>query len=127
MYDSTRDLCEDAKIIYVNDYAKYNLFLIPGVDKGSSASGGGDMGGTANTIVKQFQPTAELKLESKGSTDLIFCFAPDAVTACAEGVTVPAGESVTVQAIELGDTANEYLNVTNLSPDQAGSWKVSIL
>jgi len=39
MYDTVRDLCEDAKIIYVNDYAKYNLYLIPGIDKDSSTKG----------------------------------------------------------------------------------------
>ncbi len=126
MYDSVRDLCEDAKIIYVHDYAKYNLFLIPGVDTGSSVSGDVDAGGTANAMVKEFQPTDELKVESTGSTDLMFCFAPDAVTACAEGVVVIAGESVTVQASELGDTANQYLNVTNLDAGQEGSWKVTL-
>ena len=126
MYDSVRDLCDDAKIIYVHDFAKYNLFLIPGVDKGSSVSGDVDAGGTANTMVKEFQPTDTLKVESTGSTDLMFCTAPDAVTACATGVTVPAGESVTVQASELGSTANQYLNVTNLDAGQAGSWKVTL-
>lgn len=29
-YDTARDLCEDAKIIYVNNFAKYQQYLIPG-------------------------------------------------------------------------------------------------
>ena len=74
MYDTIRDLCDDAKIIYVHDYAKYNLFLIPGVDKGSSVKGGVDAGGTVNAIVKEFQPTDQLSLGNTGSTDLKFCF-----------------------------------------------------
>lgn len=127
-YDAVRDLCDDAKIIYVNDYAKYNLYLIPGVDTGSSTSGPVDAGATAHVMKKSFQPTDELKLESTGDTQLKFCVAPDEVTACTGGVTVNASESVTVTVSELGDPlTNEFLNVTNLDTENAGSWKVTIV
>ena len=127
-YDAVRDLCEDAKILYVNDYAKYNLYLIPGIDTGSSTSGPVGEGATAHVMRKTFKPTDQLKLESTGDTQLMFCVAPDEVTACVSGVTVNAGESVTVEVSELGDPAtNEFLNVTNLDADQAGSWKVTMV
>ena len=127
-YYAVRDLCEDAKIIYVNDYAKFNLYLIPGIDTGSSMSGPVGEGGTAHVMRRSFQPTDELKLESTGVTQLKFCVAPDEVTACVSGVTVNAGESVTVAVSELGDPAtNEFLNVTNLDAGQSGSWKVTMV
>lgn len=127
-YDAIRDLCDDAKIIYVNDYAKFKLYLIPGIDTGSSMKGPIGEGATAHIMRRSFQPTDELKLESTGDTQLMFCLAPDEVTACSGGVTVNAGESVTVTVKELGDpTKSEFLNVTNLDEGQAGSWKVTIV
>ena len=127
MYDTVRDLCEDAKIIYVRDYAKYNLYLIPGIDRGSSMKGPVGKGATAHVMKRSFQPTDELKLASTGTTDLMFCITTDEATACASGVQVNAGTSSTVSASALGDPSNMYLNVTNLSPDTEGSYKVTIV
>ena len=60
-------------------------------------------------------------------TDLMFCITTDETTACGSGVQVNAGGSSTVSASDLGDPSNMYLNVTNLSPDTEGSYKVTIV
>jgi len=73
MYDTVRDLCEDAKIIYVNDYAKYNMFLIPGVDKGSYVSGKVNASKTVNVVHKAFHSTVQLKLKNTGKALLKYC------------------------------------------------------
>jgi len=126
-YNSTRDLCEDAKIIYVNNFAKYNQYLIPGIDTGSVVSGDVPAGTTVNIWNRTLQPTDQFKLESLTGGLLKFCLSPDDSTACsAVGVEVPAGGEVTVSASQLGDVANKHLNVTNNSA-QDGSWKVTVM
>lgn len=126
MYDTVRDLCEDAKIIYVNNYAMYNLFLIPGVDKGSSVSGKVNAGKTVNALHQAFHFTVQLKLKNTGEALLRFCLAPSASVTCSEGITVASGTSQSVNASELGDVSNAFLNVTNLDPATEGSYSVAM-
>jgi len=65
--------------------------------------------------------------KSTGTTNLMFCITTDEVTACASGMQVFAGGSTTVSASDLGDPADMYLNVTNLSPDTDVSYRVTIV
>jgi len=43
------------------------------------------------------------------------------------GVEVAPGTSVTKKAIEIGDSGNTFLNVTNLDPDNQGNYSITML
>ena len=80
-----------------------------------------------HTIVEDvFSDDPEIVLSNTGTTDLMFCLAPTAETACTAGITIAPDESQTVNASELGDISYTFLNVTNLSSDIEGEYSVSI-
>ena len=118
-----------SKAIYRDNYAKLNEYELPSHSQAGEEPVEGPVGGglTAHVLSMNFEPDTQLKLESTGTTDLMFCITTDEVTSCPAGVQVNAGESVTVSASDLGDPANMYLNVTNLDPDVEGSYKVTIV
>ena len=127
-YDAVRDLCDDGKIIYATDYAKYQRYLIPGLDTGSVVSGPVAKNTTENIWRRTMQPTDQLKIESLTGGLLKFCLSPDDETACdLVGVEVPAVSEMTITVSELGDTANRYFNVTNKDLDNDGEYKVTVL
>lgn len=126
-YNSTRDLCEDAKIIYVKNFAKYNQYLIPGIDTGSVVSDDVPKGTTVNIWHRTLLPTDQFKIESLTGGLLKFCLSPDDTTACSVGVEVPAGSEVIISASQLGDVANKFLNVTNSDLSNDGKYRVTVL
>lgn len=118
-----------SKAVYRDNYAKLNEYELPRHSEAHETPAEGPVGGglTAHVLSMNFEPDTQLKLESTGTTDLMYCITTDEVTSCPAGVQVNAGESVTVSASDLGDPANMYLNVTNLSPDTEGSYSVTIV
>ncbi|MFC2093968.1 hypothetical protein ACFLSV_08725, partial [Bacteroidota bacterium] len=131
LYDKLINYCSFGQQIWIEtDEAKYNDYIIY-TSSGSLAQpieGTVDAGLTANIMNKTFEPADEIKLENTGTAQLRFCLAPDGVTACASGVEVNGGETTTVTASELGDSAtDEFLNVTNLDASEQGSYKVTEL
>jgi len=81
---------------------------------------------TQSVIEEPFTDDPEIVLSNTGTTDLMFCLAPTAETACTAGITIAPDESQTVNASELGDISYTFLNVTNLSSDTEGEYSVSI-
>lgn len=126
-YIAVRDLCEDAKILYVNDNAKYNRYLLPGEDAGTVISGTVNGGETVNILRRDFEPEDSYSLKNTSSAELLFCLAPEETTGCLTGVTVAAHSTVTVTAAQLGDTGYFYMNVTNKSVASEGSYEVQVL
>ena len=118
-----------SKAVYRNNYAKLNEYELPGNSQAGETPAEGPVGGglTAHVLSMEFEPDTQLKLESTGTTNLMFCITTDETIACGSGVQVNAGGSTTVSASDLGDPADMYLNVTNLSPDTDGSYKVTIV
>lgn len=71
-------------------------------------------GSTVNIAERTFEESDDIVLKNTGDVALVFCLAPSAGDACISGVTLNAGEDITVTASELGNTAaNHFLNVTN--------------
>ena len=56
----------------------------------------------------------------------MFCLSATEGEACADGITVASGTSQSVNASELGDVSNTFLNVTNLDPATEGSYSVAM-
>ena len=131
LYDKLMNYCSFGQQIWVEtDEAKYNDYIIY-TSSGTLAEpieGTVEAEQTVNVMNKLFEATAQLKLENTGTTELMFCLAMDAVTACSAGITVNPGEEITVTVTELGvPETNEFLNVTNLSASEQGSYKVTEL
>ena len=124
-----RKIHRASKVIYKDNYAKLNEYELPRHSQAGEEPVEGPVGGglTEHVLSMNFEPDTQLQLESTGTTDLMFCITTDEVTSCPSGVQVNAGESITVPASDLGDPSNMYLNVTNLSPDTEGSFRVSIV
>ena len=77
---------------------------------------------------KKFEATAQLKIKDTGTTGLMACLTTDAITACSAGITLSPDEEITVTITELGDPETcEFLNITNLSASEQGSYKVTEL
>jgi hypothetical protein len=81
-------------------------------------------GATANILNSGFGDTTQFSLENTGTTNLRFCTAGDATTACTRGVQVNPGQIVIRRANEIGVPGSTFLNVTNLDGVNAGSYKV---
>ena len=103
------------------------MFIIP-VEKGHKDIYTGTVGeNVTHTIVEDvFSDDFEIELTNVGTTDLMFCLSATEGEACTDGITVASGTSQTVNASELGDVSNTFLNVTNLSPDTEGSYSVAM-
>lgn len=71
-------------------------------------------GETVNVTERTFDEDDEIICKNTGDATWTICLAPTAGDACANGITVNAGDEVTVTASELGDTeTNHFLNITN--------------
>ena len=131
LYDKLMDYCSFGQQIWAEtDEAKYNDYIIytSGDTLAQPIEGTVDAEHTVNVINKKFEPTAQLKIEDTGTTGLMVCLTTDALTACSEGITLNPGEEITVTVTELGDPeTNEFLNITNLSASEQGSYKVTEL
>ena len=126
---SIRKIHRATKVIYKDNYAKLNEYELPKNSQANEEPAEGPVGAglTAHVLAMNFEPDTQLLIESTGTTNLMFCITTDEVTACATGVQVNAGTSNTVSASDLGDPSNMYLNVTNLDPATAGSYRVTIV
>ena len=131
LYGKLMNYCSFGQQIWVEtDEAKYNDYVIY-TSEGKLAQpieGNVQPLLTVNVINKKFEPTAQVKIEDTGTTGLMVCLTTDALTACSEGITLTPGEEITVAITELGDPATcEFLNITNLSDTEQGSYKVTEL
>ena len=131
LYNKLMNYCSFGQQIWVEtDEAKYNDYVIytsegklaQPIDRNLQPKQ------TVNVIHKKFEPTAQVKIEDTGATGLMACLITDALTACTEGITLNPGEEITVAVTELGDPETcEFLNITNLSDSEQGSYKVTEL
>ena len=127
LYEKGADICESGQYIYRNEPAKYNMFIIP-AEKGHKDIYTGTVGAnvTHSVIEMPFSDDPEIELTNVGTTDLMFCLSATEGEACTAGITVASGTSQTVNASELGDVSNTFLNVTNLDPATEGSYSVAM-
>ncbi len=131
LYGKLMNYCSFGQQIWIEtDEAKYNDYVIY-TSEGKLAQ---PIEGTlqpeqsVNVINKKFEPTAQVKIEDTGATGLMVCLTTDALTACSEGITLNPGEELTVAVTELGDPETcEFLNITNLSASEQGSYEVTEL
>ena len=81
---------------------------------------------TVNVAERTFNADDEVICKNTRDAPWTICLAPDASTACTGGITVNAGDEVTVTASELGDTeTNHFLNITN-NEEIDGSYSVVV-
>ena len=127
LYEKGSDICESGQYIYRDDPAKYNMFIIP-VEKGHRDIYTGTVAEnvTHSVIEMPFSDDPEIELTNTGTTDLMFCLSATEGEACPSGITVASGTSQTVNASELGDVSNTFMNVTNLDPATEGSYSVAM-
>lgn len=125
-YEAVRDLCEDAKIIYVHDYAMFNKYLLPGIDSGTTLSGTIAGGEVKNILHRAFGLADKLLIKNAGTVALEFCLSPDEISASG-GVRIEPGLEKEVSAADLGDIGYHYLNVKNGDIVTAGKYSVKIL
>ena len=131
LYGKLMNYCSFGQQIWSEtDEAKYNDYIIYTSEGKLSQPVEGTLqpSQTSNVINKKFEATAQVKIEDTGSTGLMACLTTDALTACTEGATINPGEEITVAVTELGDPETcEFLNITNLSDTEQGSYKVTEL
>jgi len=125
-YEAVRDLCEDAKIIFVHDFAMFNKYLLPGIDSGTTLTGTIAGGEIKNILHRAFEADKKLLLKNPGTTDLLFGLSPDEISGT-DVVLVAAGTEKEVFANELGDIGYHYLNVKNKDNVTTGKYSVKIL
>lgn len=125
-YDAVRDLCEDAKIIYVHDFAMYNKYLLPGVDTGSVITMSVLGGETKNILHRAFGDSEKLLIKNLEIAELTFGLSPDEFSPV-DRIVVIANSEKEVPASELGDLGYHYLNVTNKDSVNKGKFSIKIL
>lgn len=125
-YDATRDLCEDAKIIYATDFAMYNKYLLPGIDTGSYIRGFVGKGETKNILNRAFTETSKLLIKNLRTNTLFFGLSPDEVSPV-DTLTLVVGEEREVFVTELGDIGYHHNNVTNKDTLAKGEYSIKIL
>jgi len=125
-YDAVRDLCEDAKIIYVNDYAMYNKYLLPGVDSGSVVTVSLAGGETKNILHRVFGAAVKLLIKNLGTTEIMFGLSPDDVSPVNK-ISIAAGLEKEILASDLGDLGYHFLNATNQDAVTNGKFNLKIL
>lgn len=107
-----RKINSSSKAIYMGNYAKLNQYKLPANSNAAEEPIKGDVpdGVVVNVLEMEFTELTRLKLKNTGAKELMFCLAPDAVTG-EGGLKVPSTAEVTVNALEIGDVANKFLNV----------------
>ena len=125
-YEAVRDLCDDAKIIFVHDYAMYNKYLLPGIDAGTTLSGTIDAATIKNILHRAFAATDKLLIKNLGAAELAIGLSPDEITLTG-GIIFPVGAEKEVFASELGDIGYHYLNIKNNDGVAEGKYSVKIL
>jgi hypothetical protein len=131
LFGKLSNYCSFGQQIWVEtDEAKYNDYIIY-TSEGKLVepiAGTVEAEQTVNVMNKKFEATAQLKIKDTGSTEFMVCITTDALTACSAGITLNPGEEITVTVTELGDPETcEFLNITNLSASEQGSYEVTEL
>jgi len=125
-YDAVRDLCEDAKIIYVRDFAMYNKYLLPGVDTGSVVVSTILPGKSKTVMHRLFTSESKLLIKNLEEADLLFGLAAEE-NASVDRVLLAGNTEKEVLVSDLGDLGYSYLNVTNKDSVKSGKFSVKIL
>jgi len=125
-WEIVQDICRAGKIIYAEDYAKYQQYVLY---EGSSGSNGQTYHGNvppAQTVVvlsEGITPETVFALLNKGQTVLKYCLEDDE-NPCTVGTDVNPGDELTIIANELG--TGTILKVTNLSDTVEGMYEVEV-
>ncbi len=83
--------------------------------------------GATVSITSTIPDDANIVITNTGSVPLVFCAAPDEVTACGiDGLTLNPGEVHEGTGADF-NSAGSHLNVTNSDPTNTGSYNVAIL
>lgn len=112
--------------VRVNDF--FDQSIIRPDEAGSEVFEGNVPSAAANLIAeKEWTPDTKLKLENKGGTNLRFFLTPAADSPLpVTGVELSANEEKEILASELGDTANRFFRVFNMSESDEGKFKAQI-
>lgn len=125
-YDAVRDLCEDAKIIYVHDFAMYNKYLLPGVDTGSVVVSTVLPAKSKTVLHRLFTLESKLLIKNLEEAELFFGLAAEE-DAPVDRILFAANSEKEVLVSELGDLGYSFLNVTNKDSAKSGKFSVKIL
>ena len=146
VWDIMTQIRKAAKVVYMNDWGKWQLFLLPwagGGGAGNGSSGGDDddddeqppmqgaefsgtvdSGTTKQIVIPGLSESSLLLLANIGSVPLTFCGGTMPNVACGlEGVSVPPGDSRSMHLHEIADQAGpspSVLNVSHSTPDESG-------
>ena len=82
---------------------------------------------TKNMVVRTFDAAKKDLLKNLGETELEFGLCFDAVTKVAGGVKLGIRQTLKTEMSEFGNLDNKYFNVTNLSAEHLGEYKVEFL
>jgi len=120
------DVCIAGKIIYIDDYAKQQQYIIrkSSSEAGDTFSGDVDGGVSQEVADEDVTPSTILFLKNTGSTNLLFCMSDDPSVPCSGGIEVAVDQEKSIIATELG--SGNRLVVTNKSADARGSYSVTI-
>lgn len=126
MWEFVQHICRVGKIIFEDDYGKYQQYVMY-----PASSGGSDefkakvpANGTVVILDKHITPSTVFTLKNTGNTDLLFCLG-DLNNPCAAGTQVDAGGSTQITAQDMG--SGTMLKCTNLSTTEEGEYDVKVV
>lgn len=111
-----------AKIIYMNNWGKWQLYLLPWGGEGTppqnpeEITGTVAYGTTVNIPVPDLQPSSVITITNTGDVEMRFCGSETAGVDCGgDGIVLGAGDSqaVTLQEIAPASTTPAFLNVSH--------------
>ena len=120
------NVCKAGKIIYANNPAKYNQYVLYENQSGSGSDvyhGNVPLAQTVTILSEGITPSTVFSLHNKGLTVLKFCLEDDE-NPCTSGTDVQPGDELTTIADQLG--SGTILKVTNLSDTVEGMYEVTV-
>lgn len=111
----------------LNDFFDQSIIRSPGQDEEGILTGTVAANSTMNIENAGITAESSIRLKNTGLVDLLFCLTTSEAVACVTGVTLHPTEEVTVTPDMLGGAVNAFLNVTNPSPSQEGSWEAEVV
>ena len=118
------NVCKAGKIIYADNPAKYNQYVIYETQSGSETYHGNVPPSQTVTILSEnITPSTVFALHNKGQTVLRFCLEDDE-NPCTGGTDVDPGDELAKIANELG--SGTILKATNLSDTVEGMYEVEV-
>jgi len=121
-----QDICRAGKIIYSDNYAKYQQYVLyegEGGSSGNTHSGNVPPGQTVVILSEGIESGTALTLGNTGQTVLKYCLEDDE-NPCTVGVDVNPGDEVVTTGGDLG--TGTILKVTNLSDTVEGMFLVEV-